>query len=254
MIKRKIIALATIFIFITSVLYAQELKGFLYASNQMEPSNTANEKREYIIGETAYCAILAKGFSINPDNSVDLSADIKFVDPSDKLLLEQSDYAGLKKIVQKNTEIVNLDKSFDISFTKEDPLGMYTVEICIKDKISNTSNRSQSTLLLFDTEESKNLIMAPVKTAKQLDDLWAEYFRSKNIWAVKRIISALRLRKESDNIDDAAVGSAAAWSLEINAKEYPEVLKICKQSLEQTKGSTKELLAEIIEKVEKKNF
>ena len=239
---------------ITPVLDAQELKGFLYVSNQMKPSNTANETREYIIGETAYCTILAKGFSVNPDNSVDLSADIKFIDPSGKLLLEQSDYAGLKKIIQKDIEIVNLDKSFDISFTKEDALGMYTIEICIKDKISNISNKSQSTLLLFDTEESKILIMTPVKTAKQLDDLWAEYFRSKNIWAVKRIISALRLRKESNNIDDAVVGSAAAWSLEMNAKEYPEVLKICKQSLEQTKGSTKESLAEIIEKVEKKNF
>ncbi|MFA5339393.1 MAG: hypothetical protein WC317_04480 [Candidatus Omnitrophota bacterium] len=40
----------------------------------------------------------------------------------------------------------------------------------------------------------------------------------------------------------------------MNAKEYPEVLEICKQSLEQTKGSTKELLAEIIEKAEKKSF
>ena len=94
--------------------------------------------------------------------------------------------------------------------------------------------------------------MTPVKTAKQLDDLWAEYFRSKNTWAIKRIISALKLREESTNIEDAAVGSAAAWSLEINAKKYPEILKICKQSLEHTKGSTKELLVEIIYKVENK--
>ncbi len=252
--KFKISTIAIFLLFITSTLYAQDLKGSLYVSNQINASDPANNIREYITGETAYCTILVKGFSVNPDNLVDLSADIKFIDPSNNLLFEQNDYAGLKKIVQKNAEIINLDKSFDINFTKEDPLGMYTIEINIKDKISNTSNKSQSTLLLFDTKESKNLIMAPVKTAKQLDDLWAEYFRSKNIWAVKRIISALRLRKESNNIEDAAVGSAAAWSLEMNAKEYPEVLKICKQSLEYTKGSTKELLAEIIEKVENKNF
>ena len=128
---------------------------------------------------------------------------------------------------------------------------MYTVEITINDKISNTSKKLKSTLLLFDTKESKNLIMTPVKTAKQLDDLWVEYFRSKNSWAIKRIISALKLR-ESNNIEDAIVGGAAVWSLEMNTNKFPEILKICEQSLKHTKGSTKKLLTEIINKIKNK--
>lgn len=128
---------------------------------------------------------------------------------------------------------------------------MYTVEAIIKDNIIKAQDTAQVTILLFDTTESKSLIMAPVSSAKQLDDLWVEYFRSKNPWAVKRIISALRLRKESPNLDDAVVGSAAKWSLQVNAKQYPEVLSICEQSLKNTTGTIKELLEEIIDKVKK---
>ncbi|MFA5339394.1 MAG: hypothetical protein WC317_04485 [Candidatus Omnitrophota bacterium] len=195
--KYKISIIAIFLLFITSTLYAQDLNVFLYASNQAKTFDPAKDVREYVRGETAYCAILVKGFSVNSDNSVDLSADIKVIDPSGNILLEQRDYAKSKASVSKDEQVINLDNSLDITFTEEDPLGMYTVELIIKDSVVNTSNKSQSTLLLFDTRESKNLIMTPVKTAKQLDDLWAEYFRSKNIWAVKRIISALRLRKES---------------------------------------------------------
>jgi hypothetical protein len=166
--------------------------------------------------------------------------------------LEQKNYAKSNASIPKDKQVINLDNSLDISFTKEDTLGMYTVELTIKDSVSKTSNKSLSTILLFYTKESKKLIMTTVKTAKQLDELWAEYFRSKNIWAVKRIISALSLRKESNNSEDAVVGSAAAWSLEENSKKYPEILKICKASLEHTKGSTRELLVEIINNVENK--
>ena len=230
-------------------LWAQELKGIIYVSNQTEEFDSAKTVREYIIGETAYCAFLVQGFSTNSSGAVDLTADIKFINPQGDVLFEQQNYAKAKTNFPQDQQVISLDTSFDITFDSKDPLGMYTLDATIRDNIAKTQDAMQTTLLLFDTVESKTLILAPVSTAKQLDDLWIEYFRSKNPWAVKRIISALRLRKESQNLDDALVGSAAQWSLESNAKQHPEVLAICEQSLEYTTGTTKELLKEIINNV-----
>lgn len=247
----KLIVFAITFSLLCMPISAQELQGGIYVSNQPEELDPDKTVKEYIIGETAYCAFLVRGFSINSSDSVDLIGDIKFIDPQGNVLFEQQNYAKAKTPLSQDQKIISLDNSFDITFDKEDPLGMYTIEVIIRDNITKSQDTTQTTLLLFDTAESKNLIMAPVRNAKQLDDLWAEYFRSKNPWAVKRIISALRLRKESPNLDDAIVGSAAKWSLELNAKQYPEILSICEQSLEYTTGTTKELLEEIINNVRK---
>lgn len=247
----RLISFTIAFLFLCMSLYAQELKGMIYVSNQTEDYDPAKIVREYIIGETAYCAFLVQGFAINPPDSVDLTADIKFIDPQRNITFEQQNYAKAKTRLSQDQQVILLDSSFDITFDDENPIGMYTVEAIIKDNIIKAQDTVQVTILLFDTAESKSLIMAPVSSAKQLDDLWAEYFRSKNPWAVKRIISALRLRKESPNLDDAIIGSAAKWSLEANAKQYPEVLSICEQSLKNTTGAIKELLEEIINKVKK---
>ncbi len=259
LVKRKKMKIFKIVIFtvaiacLSSSAYAQELKGIMYASNQTEVFDQNKVVREYIVDETAYCAFLVQGFSTDSSGSVNLTADIKFIDPQGNVLFEEKNYAKAKTSITKNQVAVMLDSSFDVGFTKEDPLGMYTVEALIKDNVSGVQDKTQTTLLLFDTNNSKYIIMASVKTAKQLDDLWSEFFRSKNPWAVKRIISALRLRKESSALDDAVIGSAAKWSLEVNAKKYPKVLSICKQSLGYSKGTIKELLQEIITNVEKNN-
>jgi hypothetical protein len=91
--------------------------------------------------------------------------------------------------------------------------------------------------------------MSPVKSAKHLDDLWAIYFETKNKWAVKRIISAIRL-KEAKDLERTIIGRAAIWSLESNAYQHPDVYSICKDQVQFTKGLTKELLNEILAKVD----
>ncbi|MFO8052731.1 MAG: hypothetical protein R6U54_02060, partial [Candidatus Omnitrophota bacterium] len=249
----KPIVFATIFSLLSLSISAQSLKGMIYVSNQMEEFDQTKIVREYVIGETAYCAFLVQGFSTDANRAVNLAADIKFIDPHGKTLFEEKNYAKSTISVVQDQKIITLDSSFDISFEQSDPLGMYTLEALIKDNIDGTQNTVKTTLLLFDSEKSKNIIMSPIRDAKHLDELWAEYLRSKNPWAIKRIISALRLRKESPHFEDALIAEAAKWSLEANAKEHPEVLSICKQSLEYTKGVTKKLLQEIINNVENKN-
>lgn len=218
----------------------------------METFDQTKIVREYIIEESAYCAFLVQGFSTDTTGMVNLSADIKFIDPQGKVLFGEKNYAKSIISIPKNQKVLTLDSSFDIVFEQQDPLGMYTLEALIKDNVSGNQDATKTTLLLFDSEKSKDIIMHPIRDAKHLDKLWAEYFRSKNPWAVKRIISALRLRKESPHLEDALIAEAAKWSLEANAKEHPGVLSICKQSLEYTKGTTKELLQEIINNVESK--
>jgi len=241
------------FAFLSTSVFAQDLKGMIYVSNQTETFDQANAAREYVIEETAYCAFLVQGFSTDTTGAVNLSANLKFIDPQGKILFEEKNYAKSTISIVQDRKILILDSSFDISFEQTDPLGMYTLEVLIKDNVKGAQDATKTTLLLFDSEKSKNIIMAPVKDAKHLDELWAEYFRSKNPWAIKRIISALRLRKESPHLGDALIAGAAKWSLEANAKEHPQVLSICKQSLEYAKGAAKELLQEIINNVENKN-
>jgi len=249
----KLIIFSAILSMFSMSAYSQELKGMIYVSNQTETFDQAKIVREYIIRETAYCAFLVQGFSTSSNGTVNLSADIKFIDPQGEVLFEEKKYAKSTISIAQNQKALMLDSSFDIIFEKQDPLGMYTLEVLIKDNGNGTQDTTRTTLLLFDSEKSKNIIMAPVRDAKRLDELWVEYFRSKNPWAIKRIISTLRLRKESSHLEDALIAEAAKWSLEANAKEHPQVLSICKQSLEYAKGAAKELLQEIINNVENKN-
>lgn len=230
--------------------YAQELEAIIHVSDQITSLDPDKILREYVIGETAYCVLMAKGFGVDPAGAVNLTADITLLDPEDKILFEQENFTAVNRTVAKTDTGVVFENSFELEFNNQDPAGMYTVEVLIKDNISGLSDVTIVTLLLFDTVESKQIIMAPVESAEQLDKLWAEYFRSKNPWAVKRIISTLKLNTESLNVENAAIGAAAQWSLESNAKLHPEILEICKDSLKHTKGNLQKLLREIINNIE----
>lgn len=250
---RRIISIIFAFLVLSIpiIVLAAELDVVIYPSNQTESFESDKIAREYILNETCYMAFFVRGFSRKPDGSIDLTSNVKLIDPKGNVLIEHDDYARAKSAPPENGEFTNLDSSFDVTVEDSDPLGMYTVEIEVIDNVSNESKITQTTLLYFDTNESKELIMKPVETGEDLDNLWAEYFRSKNSWAVKKIISALRLRKESPEVKGAIVGAAAKWSLEQNAKEHPDVLEICKQFLEHTKGTINQLLQEVITNVEK---
>ncbi len=233
--------------------FSEELNIKIYTSNQTENFELDSVVREYAYEEFCYSTIFVGGFQKDSEDKSDLIANLKFIDPNGNVLFEEKGYAFYKSKVPEHLKFVMLNNSFDVILEKGDPLGMYTIEVEVKDNISGLINNSKVTLLIFDTQESKKLIMSPVETAKDIDDLWLEYFRSKNPWAIKRIISALRLSKESQIAEDAAVGFAAQWSLEENAKKYSDVLEICKQSLDKTRGTTNELLRKVIINVEKYN-
>ncbi len=246
----KVLAIALTFIFSLTA-SAENLKGFIYVNDNPNKIDSQHIVREFIRNETAFSAFIVQGFATDSSGKVNLSADIKFIDPAGNILFGQKDYALSNAKVANNQRAITLSNSFDISFEQTDPLGMYTVAATIKDNISKTSIITETTLLLFDSQKSKDIIMRPVQTGKDLDNLWFEYFRSKNPWAVKRVIKALSLR-DSPNLNPATVGSAAQWSLESNAKQHPDVLAICKQSLKYTSGTTKKLLQELINNVERK--
>ena len=238
------------FLVLCAPVFAQGLDGLIYVSNQIENFEEEKIVREYVIGETAYCAILVQGFSVDDALSVNITADLKFIDPDGNIVFEERNYARVKKTVADDEKGLVLDSSFDVKFNENDPVGMYTLEVLIKDHVNNSENKTTTTLLLFDTAVSKEIIMTPVTTGGQLDVLWAEYFRSRNPWAIKRIISALKLGKESSSAEDAAVGFAARESLVFNGKRDAAVLKICKDTLSYTSGSTNELLKEVLSAME----
>ncbi|MFH1063177.1 MAG: hypothetical protein V1747_09900 [Candidatus Omnitrophota bacterium] len=254
--KKNINILNMLFVFLCMInslaitAFAQELEAMIYVSNQRENFDTDKILREYIIGETAYCAVMVKGFLLDPAGNADISADLMLLGPDNEVLFEEADYAAFNREIDKSKNGIVLDNSFELEFTQDDPAGMYTIEVLVKDHLSELSDKTIMTLLLFDSLESKQVIMAPIQSPEQLDKLWAEYFRSKNPWAVKRIISALKLKNDSLTVEDAAIGAAAKLSLEEKAKEYPEILAICKDLLSHTKGNIKELLREVIDNIE----
>ena len=132
----KLIIVTILSVSLLAPVFAQELKGHIYVSNQTETFDQAKVVREYIVEETAYCTFLIKGFSIDTSGFINLSADIKFIDPQGKMLFEEKNYAQSTISIAQEQKIVALDSSFDISFTQEDLLGMYTLEALIKDNIN----------------------------------------------------------------------------------------------------------------------
>jgi hypothetical protein len=241
-----------VFIFCTNSLnsvYAQELEGIIYVSDQKANFDPDKMLQEYVIGQTVYCALLAKGFSADASGTVNLTADVKLFDPDGKLLFSQENFTTVNRVVDKTDKGVVFDNSFDLEFNKDDQVGMYSIEVLVKDNLSGLSDKTITRLLLFDTNESKQLIMEPLKSPEQLDKIWAEYFKSKNPWAVKRIISALTLSQEMANEENSAIVAAAESSLVANGKAHPEILSICQSSLFQTKGQTRELLQKIIDQI-----
>lgn len=233
--------------------FANDLRAGIYVSNQTGDFSSDKIVREFIRGETAYCAFLAKGFTRDNKGRVNLSADIKFTYPSGEII-KRRNFARSKKFIPQEQEgmAVVLNNGLDIIFDKDDFLGMYTLEVTVKDKLARTEDKTYTTLLLFNSQEEKNIIMSSVKDGKDLDDLWAQYFKTKNPLAIKRIISALYMREKYSDVETFATGAAAMWSLQVNARDHSDVYKICKEEVRKTKGVINEMLQEILAFAENK--
>lgn len=230
----------------------EEFSAMVYISDREQNFQGFDPKNiviEYAYGETVYSAVLANGFARGTDNKVDLSADIQVIDPAGNMILEEKDFAVLKDEVPDGTGAVILDKVMDLTAREDDPLGIYTITANVRDLISGATDTVEAAYLLFDTQRSKELISAPVRSAKGLDDLWGEYFRSKNPLAVRRVISALQLLENTKDIKDAAVGGAAKWSLTANAKAHPDVLNICREVLEDNREFAQDALYRSLQEI-----
>lgn len=252
--KRILIFIATTFIIIVlsrGNLCAENVKGMIYVSDKTDTFAAEDIVREFVYGETAYCAFFARDYALNKRAEAMLTIDITLKDPAGTILFEEETYAKNRPLREREDTIVIFDQSFDITFTEDDPLGMYTLEAKIHDYIAGSEDIVTQTILLFDTERSRTIIMREVDTAATLDMLWEEYFRSGNPWAIKRIISALQLQDDAKTVQQRAVGSAAQWSLEANAKEHAEVLAICEQTLPYTQHARRKILQEIIDSASK---
>ena len=228
---KKIIALVFLILCLSVTAFSQELEGAIFVSNQNESYDPVNIVKEYVIGETAYCTIFARGGAEDANGNADLSVDLQLIDSDKNILFEERNYAIFTAKTSDGNDNIVFDRSFDIHFEPGDLPDIYTVIARVNDNISKVKNVAVSTLLLFDTQESKVLIMCSVTTVEQLDDLWEEYFRSGNPGAVKRIITAINLMHHPDK-DKAIVGIVAKSSLESNSKQYPDVAEIYEGYLE----------------------
>ncbi len=243
-----------ILIMCTMLIHANALENKLnfdiLVSDDVESFDFDKVKREYIYGERASAIFFVSGFNVDKSNKVDLSSSIKVLTPENKYIAHM-DLISSNSVIQDNQKEIPLNGIYDLYFENGDSLGTYWIEITIKDNISKESITKKVSILLFDNKKSKDIIMKPVQSAKHLDELWEDYFRSKNPWAIKRIISALRYIN-SKNGNAILVGNAAKWSLTSNAFQHKEILKICKDSLNAVSPNMKKTLEEVIFSAEQK--
>ena len=227
-----------------------ELNFTVFISDDVESFDFSKLKREYVHGERASAIFLVTGFNVDKFNKVDLSSNIKVLTPENKYVAEM-DLISSNAVVQNNQKEIPLNGIYDLYFDKGDAVGTYWLEVTIKDNISDTFRTKRISILLFDNQKSKEIIMKPVQSAKHLDELWGEYFRTENPWAIKRIISALKYVNSKQG-NAIIVGNAAKWSLTSNASQHPKVLNICKNSLNAVPTNIKTVLDDVIVEVEQK--
>jgi hypothetical protein len=88
----------------------------------------------------------------------------------------------------------------------------------------------------------------PILTGQHLDLLWGAFFATGRPEYIARIIECLpwTLKNPQENALEFAIGRAAEWSLQANARKHPRILAICKSELEKQTGDTRQLLSKLI--------
>lgn len=243
----QIIAMCLILTYSNAV--ENKLNFDVLVSDDVESFDFDKVKREYIYGERASAIFFVSGFNVDKFNKVDLSSSIKVLTPENKYIAH-IDQISSNAIIKNNQKEIPLNGIYDLYFESSDPLGTYWLEVTITDNISKKTRTKKISILLFDNKKSKEIIMKPIQSAKHLDELWEDYFRNKNPWAITRIISALKYIN-SKHGNAILVGNAAKWSLTSNAIQHKEVLIICKDSLSTMPTNIKSILEEVILEAEK---
>lgn len=234
--------------------FAQNFKALIFPSDKPKRIDVSQFVSKFILNETVYCTFMVKGFGRDSSGKVDLSCDIQFLDPKRIVRFEEKKFATSTIDATYTPGILVLDNFFEFTFNESDTIGIYTIKAICEDHISQLKANTDFPLMLFDTKESREVITKPIQSTNDIDNLWSEYYRSKNSRAVEMIIRSLGFQDKA-NLDFATIREAAKLSLIDNAQKYPIVLKSCKCFLRsRSKHITdiiKKFLKEIISDVEK---
>lgn len=120
-----------------------------------------------------------------------------------------------------------------------------------QDLLRNTAERMPARAVLIDRFLTGK--MPPLEGlaldagSGPLDILWGYYYASGSYVPVLRLVSVLKWSKEGDNVERLTVGSMAKWTLATNASRDMELLGMLKSVVSHETGSTRVMLAEVIE-------
>jgi len=90
---------------------------------------------------------------------------------------------------------------------------------------------------------------AAIMNGMQLDMLWGRYLGSRAARPVERIIAAMGASADSEDVGASVVRGAARKSLEVMARQYGDVLEICRAAAEESDSAeTRSALEQIIER------
>jgi hypothetical protein len=201
--------------------------------------------RELVVGETLLLLVAAFNLQQDEEGMVNAKAEINIASPSGDLLFPTSQKTDINRKLPLSEKGGYLDPVVTVIFDETDALGQYIINVNLVDIKSGKESKSSTSILLFGSEEEKNLILSPVRDAKHLDKLWGVYFKTGNIWALKSIIRVISLKNSTD-ANEILLGSAAHWSVKKNARDYPGVLSECKNSIKYAKGNLKDILEKLI--------
>lgn len=169
------------------------------------------------------------------------------------ILCEQLGY-----IAKGHPEIV---REYEKLFANTTPTGKYGILRTLRVAGDDQTKKQLDTWLageknpetLKALEETKRIITAPkremnrdraVRTGKDLDMLWADFFATGEYTPVSRILDAFE-----SNVPPG-VKSAARWSLESNLKQHPKLVKLVKEHLKDRGEKSKAEAEKILEKME----
>lgn len=90
----------------------------------------------------------------------------------------------------------------------------------------------------------------PVESGRTLDTLWGYYMATGSYEPIQRIVGALKMASEKDDVELLVVGSMAKWTLASNGERDQNLLKLYYIEREHQSAVVKAHLDEIIEAVE----
>lgn len=169
------------------------------------------------------------------------------------ILCEQLGY-----IAKGHPEVV---REYEKQFAGATPTGKYGILRTLRIAGDDQTKKQLETWLAgeknADTvkalEETKRIIAAPkremnrdraVRTGKDLDMLWADFFATGEYAPISRILDTF------DSNVPPGVKSAARWSLESNMRNHPKLVKLVKENLKDRKEVSKTEAKKLLEKVE----